>query len=133
MRVLRDITAPGELERCRQNFIRQGGAGGPRTSFKNGDGHMVASYPARAYYLARQQHPPEDKEWWDDQHKRYPELRVPYQPRNNVVWGGSVFGSGPQTARHRMTERAARHPGGKLAEILSTGQAPTAPTPRVQE
>jgi hypothetical protein len=142
MPVLENINTESALARCRANFIRQGGAGGPRRSFKNGDGQMLYSFPAKAYYHAIRNlgADPRDKGYWEDMAKRYPECRVGYVKKSNQVSGGhgmaalpgfQLFSGRTQTVQHTLRARLAR--GGKLGDVLKCRKMPGVPAARVQQ
>lgn len=141
MPVLQDINTPEALARVRSNFIRQGGAGGPRRDFLNGDGVLRYRFPAKAYYHAIRNHgaDPKDDGYWEDMAKRYPECRVPYAKREDRVSLATAESrkqkaeSCEHGSRGSMTRRAFLVPGGKLAAALAAGIAPGIPASRTQQ
>lgn len=68
----------------------------PKTEMKGGDGVLQYSIPKEAYFNAVTHHgvDPNDTGYWSDMARRYPEIVVPYTPRN------AVFGAGPRTIQH---------------------------------
>jgi len=129
MQTHENINTPEALARCRANFIRQGGAGGPRRCFENGDGQVKYVWPAKMYYHALRNHGvhKDDKEYFRDMGKRMPECVVKYARKENMVGGGLgqpalPFSGRTQTAQHTMRARLAK--GGKLQACLKAGRGP---------
>jgi hypothetical protein len=69
-----------------------------KTEMRGGDGVMLRRIPIKAYLNATavHGHSPKDEEYWRDMDRRYPAIKVKYQPRTIRV--GSTGGQGPSVS-----------------------------------